>query len=656
MQLRRIVEVKNVFSAEQSTGLRVGRGISDITGEAAECGMLGYGKTEQRAAGIHLRLRSRAFVFAEPQDDGARVALVVAELPLPMQNVTDEVLRRLARSYGNTYTAQNTMITTTHTHAGPGGYCGHLLYNLSTSGFRPATFAAIVDGIVESVRYAHDDLAPAQVALSHGELHGASINRSPASFDRNPAADRDHFPARIDPHTTLVRVDRGDQTVGAIHFFPTHGTSMTNRNVLISGDNKGFAAYHWERITCGADYLAGQPDLIAAFAQTNSGDMSPHVGGPVAYGPSRVKDELENTRHVGLSQFEDAIGQLNKATPIGTDIDSRFTYVDLSDVLVTGDYTPDGHERRTGRPMIAAAMFAGTDEGEGFPGFRQGRNPFWDKISRGIYRMAGKVRAAQEPKGMVIPARALNRLAPFIQEIVPVQLLRIGRLYLIGVPGEPTIVAGLRLRRTVASIVGAELDDVLCVGYCNAYIHYVTTPEEYLEQRYEGGSTLFGRWELPALMQTVAELAEAMRDGRPATPAPRPRPHKPRSWLRSAPADTGSFGAIITEPDAIYRPGESAEAVFVSAFPNNDVHRNRTFLEVVRLDGKDWVRVADDGDWSTTFRWQRHGRSESHVHIQWNIPGDAAPGHYRIVHHGMARDTFGRLEPFQATTHEFTVR
>lgn len=41
----------------------------------------------------------------------------------------------------------------------------------------------------------------------------------------------------------------------------------------------------------------------------------------------------------------------------------------------------------------------------------------------------------------------------------------------------------------------------------------MTTPEEYLEQRYEGGSTLFGRWELCALMQTVAELAEAMRDG-----------------------------------------------------------------------------------------------------------------------------------------------
>lgn len=124
----------------------VGRGIADITGEPADCGMLGYGKAEQRTAGIHLRQRSRAFVI----DDGSRrVLLVVAELPLPMQSVTDEVLRRLTDRYADTYTAENTLITVTHTHSGPGGYCGHLLYNLTTSGFHPRTFAAIVDGIVE---------------------------------------------------------------------------------------------------------------------------------------------------------------------------------------------------------------------------------------------------------------------------------------------------------------------------------------------------------------------------------------------------------------------------------------------------------------------------------------------------------------------------
>lgn len=631
--------------------LRVGCGIADITGEPADCGMLGYGKTDQRTAGIHLRLRSRAFAF----DDGIqRLLLVVAELPLPAQKVTDEVLRRLAGLYGTTYSQQNTLITTTHTHAAPGGYCGQLLYNLSTSGFRPATFAAIVDGIVESVRHADADMAPAEVTLSHGALHGASVNRSPSAFDRNPAPEKAFFPNRIDPHTTLVRIDRSDRTVGLIHFFATHGTSMTNRNRLISGDNKGFAAYHWERTVGGADYLDGRPDVVAAFAQTNPGDMSPHVDGPIT-GASVSERELANTRRIGLCQFEDAVMQLSRTGPIGTGIDARLTYVDLGSVVVHGQYTPDGQEHRTGRPIIAAATIAGTDDGEGFRGFRQGRNPFWDKLSSAIYWVAKSVRAVHAPKGMVIPAHLLNRMHPFVQEIVPVQLVRIGRLYLIGIPGEPTIVAGLRLRRTVASIVGADLADVLCVGYSNAYIHYVTTPEEYLEQRYEGGSTLFGRWQLPALMQTVAGLAEAMRDGRPVAPGPRPRPKEALSWLRAAPADTGSFGTVIAEPAATYRPGDAVQAVFVSAYPNNDLRRSSTYLEVVRREGGRWVRVADDGDWATSFRWQRHGRTGSRVSIRWDIPGEITSGQYRIVHHGTARDGDGTLTPFTATTREFTV-
>ena len=72
----------------------------------------------------------------------------------------------------------------------------------------------------------------------------------------------------------------------------------------------------------------------------------------------------------------------------------------------------------------------------------------------------------------------VNRLSPLIQERIPVQLVRLGPLYLIGLPAEITIVSGLRLRRAVAAIVGADLAHVLVAGYSNGYIHYVTTPEE----------------------------------------------------------------------------------------------------------------------------------------------------------------------------------
>src|SRR5881227_2553107 len=145
------------------------------------------------------------------------------------------------------------------------------------------------------------------------ELHDASVNRSPQSFAQNPAEDRDAFPGAVDPSTTLLRLERDGELVGAINWFATHGTSLTNRNLLVSGDNKGYAAYHWERLVAGGDYL-GSMTLVTAFAQTNAGDMSPNVP-DATQGPT--EDEYDNARIIGTRQF-DAAHAL--ATGAGTQI------------------------------------------------------------------------------------------------------------------------------------------------------------------------------------------------------------------------------------------------------------------------------------------------------------------------------------------------
>jgi neutral ceramidase len=642
------------------SGYLVGRGISDVTGEPAGCGMLGYGKADQISAGLHTRLRTRAFIVVDPATDD-RVLISVSDLPLMFDSVFREVLRRLAARYGDTYTDRNVMLTVTHTHCGPGGYSHHRLYNMTTHGFHPLTFGAITDGIVEAIERAHADIAPAVLRLSRGELHDASVNRSPTSFDRNPESDRECFPNRIDPQTTLLRVERGGRTVGAINWFATHGTSMTNRNCLISGDNKGYAAYHWEKVVAGIDYLAETtPDFIAAFAQTNAGDMSPNLHFGPGKGPT--DNEFENTRIIGERQAVAAAALADvPAEELTGGLDVRMTYVDLSDVSVRPEFTGDGRTHRTSHVVGGAAALAGTDEGRGFPGFKQGRNRLVDGFSRRvIYAVSPRLRDAQAPKGVVLAGGLLNRVAPFVQERVPVQLLRIGRLYLIGIPGEVTITAGLRMRRAVAAVVGADLTDVLVAGYSNAYIHYVTTPEEYDNQRYEGGSTLFGRWEAPALTQIAVDLATAMRDGKPVEPGPPPPDLS--ATLRTArrrPPDScgndGEFGAVIAPPSARYRAGETVTAGFVGANPNNNLHRGSTYLEVQRSVGGDWVRVADDGDWSTKLRWRKHGSAGSHITITWDIPVDVEAGEYRIVYHGDVVDGSGSLTPFTGRTSPFTV-
>lgn len=640
------------------SGYLLGRGIADATGEVADVGMMGYGRLDQQAEGLHNRLRARSFVIAEPHG-GERVLLVVVDSPMIFSSVHQAVLRRLAEDYGDLYTERNVLLTGTHTHAGPGGYSHHLLYNLTTLGFHRKTFDAIVDGIVESVRRAHQDLAPGSLTLSHAELATASVNRSRQAFDRNPAADRAFFPDAIDPQTSLLRVERGGTPVGAINWFATHNTSMSGDNRLVSADNKGYAAYHWEREVAGVDYREGEPGFVSAFAQTNAGDMSPNLD----LRPPTTPEDFAATREIGLRQYQAAASQLNaRGRRMSGGVDSRLVYIDMSDVEVRPEFTGDGRPHHTCEPAVGAAMAAGsTEDGPAFPTFAEGSNPLWDTVSDSVlYTASPRLRDCQAPKGVVVPIGAMNAVYPWVAQRVPVQLVRIGGLYLIGIPGEVTIAAGLRLRRTVARIVGADVRDVLVAGYSNGYFHYVTTPQEYDAQHYEGGSTLFGRWQLPALRQTAAELATALRDGRELQPG-QPPADLSRSQLSlqppvllDTPVPGTAFGDVLTQPAPSYPPGSRVSVTFSGAHPGNDLHRGETFVEVQHRDAQGWHTVADDGDWSTTFRLARKGPTVSEVVVTWEMP-QAAEGTYRIRYHGDARDALGRVRSFTGTSSEFEV-
>lgn len=64
------------------------------------------------------------------------------------------MIKRLQLKFGDTYQIENVMISGTHTHGTPGGFMMHLLYDISTFGFVPESYRAIVSGIynVGSIR------------------------------------------------------------------------------------------------------------------------------------------------------------------------------------------------------------------------------------------------------------------------------------------------------------------------------------------------------------------------------------------------------------------------------------------------------------------------------------------------------------------------
>jgi neutral ceramidase len=234
-------------------------------------------------------------------------------------------------------------------------------------------------------------------------------------------------------------------------------------------------------------------------------------------------------------------------------------------------------------------------------------------------------------------------------------------LYLATLPGEPTIMSGYRIRRQLAQTLGVDIKQVLVVGYTNAYTEYITTPEEYEHQDYEGGSTLFGPWTQPAYMQELDKLAQSMNRGEAIVNNLQPRDLRccqlnfQTGVVMDLPPIGKSFGSVLKNADVGYRPGDTVSVRFQSAHPKNNLRRNGTFLEVQRWNGSTWIAVADDGDWSTQYRWSRTFGAESVVDISWAIPAGQATGAYRVVHHGDAKSLWGKVSSFSGTSRVFNV-
>src|SRR5699024_9934371 len=106
-------------------------------------------------------------------------------------------------------------------------------------------------------------------------------------------------------------------------------------------------------------------------------------------------------------------------------------------------------------------------------------------------------------------AGALKKSA-MVPSVLPLQIVRLGNITLTCAPGEFTTVAGRRLLNTIAQALGPESQHIMCT-YCNDYMGYVTTFEEYQEQDYEGGHTVYGQWTLAAFQTCYRELAKAFK-------------------------------------------------------------------------------------------------------------------------------------------------
>lgn len=653
----------------------VGRGIHDITGPAAEVGLMGYANPDQKSAGIHFRQWSRAYVVAEPNND-KRVVFVSVDAGALFQSVFQGVMQKLADKYGDTYNERNVILSATHTHAAVGGQSHYALYDITILGFIQQAYDAQVDGIVASIEKAHNDLQPGRILINRGDLSNASYNRSIEAYNNNPSAERGQYNSAIQKPMTVLKLLQGSASeVGMISWFATHPNAMGKDIKLLSGDNKGHASYLFEKELKHSTYQ-GSNNFVAAFAISNAGDMSPNVN-PDSEGRGPTSNRFENVRIIGERQYDKALELYDSANEQLTgSIEFSHRNVDMSSTVISGDFT-DGNQKTTCVAALGESFAAGTEDGRGPDLFSEGStqaNPFFQFIGSMIVAPSQQDLACHAPKAVLL-TQGKTSPYPWSPEVLPLSLHKIGQLGILAVPAEFTIMSGRRLMNTVESVLGEYLDYTVVAGLSNAYSGYVTTKEEYDLQHYEGGSTHFGPWTLAAYQQSFYQLASSML---PAgqSPAPNLQP-VPFPVIEPVPRDlTGEtinfqtgvvhdqapifkrIGDVVQNASGSYRKGHSVVVKFWSGHPKNNLRTQGTFMEVQRWNGSQWTVIANDNDWQTTYEWKRIDGfwGTSHAILTWNIPANAETGTYRIKHYGDRKKPWsGKIVGYTGTSRSFSV-
>ncbi len=536
--------------------------------------MQGYGKWTQRDRGYKTPLYARAIALAA--DAGPPLIFCCLDLGYITHAMRQGVIEKLAGDLDE----ERLILTCTHTHSGPGGCTHDIMYNLVTPGFAPDYLAAIVAAAAASILAALHGLAPALLELRNGTF-GEDIdvawNRSLNAYNRNGDVHRrtqSQTHLALDRSMAVLSLRRQRGVAEAIFsLFGVHATCIGSSNTLYDGDNKGRAALHAED----ALRQAGAPDPVAIFAQATAGDVSPHYHGPGQKARRRAVSgdgEYAYAQHNGQMQSTQALQIVASAAPalIEGDIDAVFAYIDFT--TITADPAYAGGERNaiTSEPCHGTAFFGGTPvDGPGLPppflwlmrkiaaGIRKRRLARLAEYStehqtyyRRLYAAQGAKDIMQESGRKILLGQSLDRISvpdfidPAVAEIkrqaragamaesamvptvLPLQIVLVGTLALICAPGEFTTVAGARLRACVAARLAPRgVTGVLLCTYCNDYMGYVTTFEEYQAQAYEGGHTIFGQWTLAAFQTKFAELADQLcRPARERTydGAMRPKP------------------------------------------------------------------------------------------------------------------------------------
>jgi hypothetical protein len=609
--------------------LRAGAGQADITPPKTGYYLGGWTRGDRLALGQSTRLYANTLVL---QRGSTKVALVAAEIFAIPGGLQEDVARSVADlGLG----IETVLLAASHTHSGPGGYANNPTYNTAAPSvdtvMDPSSFVALLDPlpadrqlytflvqqIAASIRRADRDMAPAVAAWGRTELYGLTENRSieahlanhgmSVPFGQGAAAmDPEGEAHTIDPIVDVLRVDkvvkrRGRRArrvpIGAFSSFADHGTVVKSETQLYSGDHHAAAWRVFADRVRKAAKVPRRQTVVNVYPNGAEGDITAGLR----------YDGVQGAIEVGTKEAQAmfrAWRQARRRLTARPELGVRWTRA-----CFCGRDTATGRVDSEGRAGLA--FLTGSEEGRG---------PLYDQTGVPFEGVKNPIEDPVQGNKVVVPAGSFP-------PSVPLAIVRVGDGALATIPGEPSKEVGVRVRAAVLDAMRpGGVGHVVIAGLANDFIQYVTTPEEYGEQSYEGSTTLYGKHQATFMQERLAELGKALVTG---APAPEPHPFDASYGVKpGAPAyPQGAASATVTEqPRARVARSMPVDLAWNGGADGADRPVDRAFVTAQRRVKRRWRNV--DSDLGLNMVWRVDG--EGRYALTWSIPPTAPKGRYRL--------------------------
>lgn len=631
--------------AARAPDVRAGVGQADITPPTG-IPFGGWVRADRSGRGVHTRLNATAIVL---ERGGRKVALVSVDLFAAVGGMVKEAADRNA-DLG--YSERNVMVSASHTHGGPSGYANFSTLNTLAPSIetidRPNTFAEfinprpvdrqlytfLVDRIALAIRQADRTLAPARVGWGEARLTDVTKNRSLEAHLANhglilepgkgrPEQDSEGRLHTIDPEVNVLRVDRlvrrsrpcvrrGRRTrcrrtvaipMGGWSMFANHGTVNPASYLYYNQDHHGAATRVFEREVRRIGRVPASRRVVNVYGNGNEGDQSAGLDGQ---GPV-IAERVGRREAAAMLRAWRQAGRRMTRRPT---LDVRWTRV-----CFCGQMTSQGPVGDT--PVPGMPFLTGSEENRG---------PLFDLTGVPFEGHRSPTESGFKSQGHKIPVPGASTST--YPNAAPLFSIRVRDRLIVSLPGEPTVEVGRRVRaRVLEAVRPANVRRVIVSGLTNEFLQYLTTPEEYDRQHYEGGSTMYGPNQSVLLTDHLAELSQHLVRGEPAQEA---YEFDPRNGVTADAKPYGKGaerGTIVEQPRDGQRETQLVEFGWTGGTRGLDKPLDTPFITVERRRGTKWKRTTDDL-W-IDVRWQVD--DDGRYTAQWMVPEGTAAGTYRFV-------------------------